>query len=257
MSFIGLKKAACKISTILDSITRNDVKYHFCSGIITAAGSGMRMGGISKQLISLFDKEVICYSIEAFEECEDIDEIIIVAKVDEIKTIEEIVKKHFYKKVKKIIEGGPTRQESVSKGFFAINKKSEYVAIHDGARPLITPTQISSLLKTAYKNGASCAAYKIVDTLKLADKNDSILKTVDRTDLWAVQTPQIFRCDIYNVSLALAKRDEISVTDDCSLVEHAKFPIKLIDTGKENIKLTTKDDIVLVENLLKARLLKE
>ena len=238
---------AIKVQNALNRAFPSNKYKHFSSAIVTAAGSGMRMGGISKQLLELCGKPCLVHSLLAFQNCDEISEIVIVAKKGEEEIIRNLCHQFKISKLSAIVFGGNTRQESVSNGFESISKKSDFVLIHDAARPLIDPNSISKLLKEAHRFGASCAAKKITDTIKRSDDHGFILKTVPREDLYSVQTPQVFKTDLYRVSLALAKKDQIEVTDDCSLAEHAGFSVKLCDIEIPNIKLTTKEDIQMVE----------
>lgn len=225
----------------------------FSSAIITAAGSSNRMGGVSKQLMNLNGKPCILYSLLAFQQCDDVDEIIVVTKEEEAKTVERICYDYNVTKLAAIVPGGNTRQESVTKGFLALSKHSDFVAIHDAARPLILSSHVSALIQAAKKWGASCAARRMIDTVKKATEQGFIVETVPRDDLYTVQTPQVFKADLYRVALALAEKNGISVTDDCALAEHAGFLVKLCELGAPNMKLTTPEDVSLIEQLLKER----
>lgn len=242
-----------KFRNKLNSIFPSDKKHLFASAIVTAAGSGQRMGGVSKQLLVIGNMPCILYSLLAFQECDGIDEIVIVAKSDEIPEMEKICRDHNITKMKAVVSGGNTRQESVSKGFLAISKKSDLVAIHDAARPFIQPCNVDFLLNEARRFGASCAAKKMTDTVKRADGNNIILETVPRDDLYTVQTPQVFKTDLYRAALAIAQKDGIAVTDDCALAEHAGFSVRLCDLPILNLKITTESDVVLANILMKER----
>ncbi len=249
----SLEIGAVKFRNRLHQFFPNSSKNITSSAIITAAGSGTRMGGISKQLMPLADKPCILYSLLAFQNCELIQEIIVTSKEDEISFIRAICDENHITKLKAVVSGGATRQESVSNGFRSVSRDSDFVAIHDAARPLITSEQIKELILTANRHGASCAASRVVDTVKKGNQNLMIECTVPREDLFAVQTPQVFRTDMYRVALALACKSGISVTDDCSLIENAGFSIKLCLLSDWNLKLTTPNDIKIVESILKER----
>ena len=214
------------------------------TAIIVAAGNGSRIGGIqTKQLTPLDGIPVVVRAIQQFEACEFIDDIIVVAREDEI----DFYKDYQFKKVKHVVSGGSTRQESVRNGFVYVN--SDYVAIHDGARCLITPEMIEHVAHEAYIHGCATAAEKAKDTLKQSDADGFITATVDRSQIWCAQTPQIFKTDIYRAAI----EQNIEVTDDCMLVENLGYKIKLVDCGYENIKITTPDDFYLAEAILKVR----
>jgi len=242
---------AVKIRNYLNRVfpgTKND---YFCSAIVTAAGSGTRMGGVSKQLMELNGIPCIVYSLFAFQKNSEIQEIIITAKKEETEVLQNLCNHYGINKVTKIVVGGETRQESVKAGFLSVSPKCDIVAIHDAARPLITSEQISELIASCKRYGAVCAAKKIFDTVKRADQNDLIVETVPRDKLFSVQTPQVFKSDLYRVSLALAEKSGYSVTDDASLAEKAGFPVKLLELGGLNIKLTMKDDVEIITSMLK------
>ena len=167
--------------------------------------------------------------------------------------IKQICEEYSITKLKEVVCGGATRQESVARGFQVVSKDADLVSIHDAARPLITTEQVIELISAADRYGAACAASRVVDTIKKGTDDLLIRCTVPREDLYAVQTPQIFRTDAYRVALAIANKSGISVTDDCSLIENAGFPIKLCLLSGWNLKLTTIGDIHVAESILKER----
>lgn len=210
-------------------------------------------GGVSKQLIEICGTPAVVHTLLAFERTTEIDEIIIVAKADEIKLYEEFKKSYKISKLKKAVVGGKTRQQSAAKGFAAISENSGYVAIHDAARCLITPEEISAVCSAAYTFGAATAAAPAIDTIKLADSNGFVEKTIDRKTVWHAQTPQIFGADLYRAALAVCGEDGVEVTDDNSLVEYIERPIKLVECSRDNIKITTPEDIAHARTVLKKR----
>lgn len=241
---------ATKFKIKLNQIFPNKQKRPFVSVIITAAGNGTRMGNIAKQLLPIHGIPCIEYSIQAFEKCDSVDEIIITSKQELIPAIQEICQQKSFRKVKKIVCGADTRQNSVLQGFLQVHKKSQIVCIHDAARPLIKTEHICELIETANRFGASCTAYKITDTVKEANDKMTITRTVPRDHLYAVQTPQVFKTDLYRISVAYAVKDGFTATDDCALAEHAGFNVKLCENPSHNIKLTTPQDISIISKLL-------
>ena len=151
------------------------------------------------------------------------------------------------------MEGGETRQESVLKGFELIPDKADYVAIHDGARPLITPSQIKTVVLSAYDYKAAAAAAPAKDSVKVANISGMIDYTVDRKTVWLMQTPQVFYSNLYRASIYTASKDKFIGTDDTEVAEHAGFSTKLVDIGYENIKITTPVDLLLAEAILANR----
>jgi len=233
-----------------------DSREYYNSAIIVAGGSGTRMNlpdGQTKQTLVLEGVPVIVRTVQQFEACEDIDEIILVVKRDEFDLYKEYYKKYNFKKVKHIVAGGETRQLSVLNGLTRVSDIADFVTIHDGVRCLITPGMISEVCTFAYHYGAATAVSKPSDTLKLSDDGSFIKETVDRNKIYLAGTPQIFKYDMYRAAALSAKKDGFEATDDNSLVERMKFKIYMCDLGKENIKITTNEDIYVAEAILKNR----
>ncbi len=229
-------------------------KFKKTSAVIVAAGTSLRMRGIDKQMLELRGMPVIARTIKAFEDCEAISEIVLVTKEESIGAIRALIEKYEFNKIKDIVVGGKTRQESVWNGFLHVDDKAEFVAIHDGARCLITPEQIIAVAREAYRCGAACAATKSTDTVKFAEKSGFISDTLDREKVWLAQTPQIFSANLYRAASYTSKVAGFKATDDCMLAERIKFnTIKLVECGKFNMKITTPDDIILAEAILAAK----
>ena len=249
------RKIADTASNAIDKFTLKHFKP-MTTAIITVGGSGKRMenaNGITKQFMELNGLPIVARTLIEFEKSPYIDEIVIVSKEDEIDLYTKMIEEYSLSKVRRIVKGGSTRQESVLNGFKAISEKCEYVAIHDGVRCLITQDNIKDVMKTAYATNCACAATKIYDTLKMADSDMFIDSTPDRSKAWAAQTPQVFKSDIYRACAFSAKKEGLSVTDDCMLVEYYDFKIKLVDCGRNNLKITTRDDLVIAEAILNSR----
>jgi 2-C-methyl-D-erythritol 4-phosphate cytidylyltransferase len=224
------------------------------SAIIVASGNSTRMGGISKQMMLLDNIPVVARTIMAFDASECIDEIIVVAKEEEFYLYREFQKIYKFKKLTRLVSGGATRQESVKNGFEAVNKNSKFVAIHDGARCLITKEQIEKICASAYKCGGATAATRAVDSVKISSgKNLFIESSANRNHVWLAQTPQVFRTDLYELALLKAKEDGLEVTDDNSLVENVGARIKLVECGRNNLKITTPEDIPMALAILRSR----
>ena len=244
-----------KIAGALRAISGSDHPKNYTSVIIAAAGLSERFGGVTtKQMTELCGAPVLLHTLRAFERAECIHEIVIVAKRNEIPFWETLCKNHALSKVSKIIPGGLTRQESVMNGFEAINDRAKYVAIADGARCLITPDQITAVCRAAYKYKAATAAHRATDTVKIADKKGFIDTTVDRDTVWLAQTPQVFKAKLYRAAAYTALKKGLTVTDDNGLVEAVRHPIRLVECGSENIKITTAADLIVAEGILKSRM---
>ena len=229
-------------------------KGHYTAAIILAGGSGTRMGVDStKQMMDLCGKPVIIHTLQAFDASEYIDEIILVAKADEISLYPALLEQYGIQKVKHIVEGGETRQDSVLKGFEMVPDCADHIAIHDGARPLITPAQIKAVVLAAYDYKAAAAAAPAKDSVKVANISAMVERTVDRSTVWLMQTPQVFYGNLFRASIYTAAKDKFQGTDDAEVAEHAGFSTKLINTGYENIKITTPVDLLFAEAILNQR----
>lgn len=213
----------------------------FICVIIAAGGRGERFKDPKgKQLALLDGKPVLSYSVSAFRDIAS--QIIIV--VDENILIN--AKKIFSQD--KVVAGGKERSESVKNGLKEVSSKSEIILVHDGARPLVTRDIIKSVIDKTEKEGAAVPAVLVKDTIKLADKNDFVDKTLDRSFIWAVQTPQGFRADIIRNAY---NQDIKGSTDDAFLVEKMGGKIKIVEGRYSNIKITTPEDLVLAKEILK------
>ncbi len=225
---------------------------HYTTAIIVAAGDSTRMGyKLSKQLIPLCGRPAIEYTLRAFQNCDMIDEIDIVTRPQDINDVAQIAFQ--FKKVMGIISGGADRAESVRKGIRNTSKRTTHYVIHDGARVMITPDEICRVLNVAFETGAATLGTPVIDTIKVAGENGDILSTPDRSTLWAVQTPQVFERDLYLRAIDYAVEHNLSVTDDCSLVEALGVPVRIVRGEYTNIKLTTPSDVVIAEALLKRK----
>lgn len=245
-----------KIANLLRTVTGSDKRPQPTSAVIAAAGCSTRMSssdGITKQHMIVGGIPVVVRTMLAFEKCSLISEIIVSAREEEMPIYGEYKKQYNITKLKHVVKGGATRQESVRLGFNAIDPDSKFVAIHDGSRCLITPEQIESVCLAAYRDHAATAATAVRDTVKLAGKRGYIDTTVDRDLVWLAQTPQVFYVPLYRAAAYSALDQGFEATDDNSLVERIKNPIKLVECGRENIKITTPDDLTMAEHILSAR----
>ncbi len=221
----------------------------FVSAIILAAGSGARMGGVSKPLIKLGNKTLLERVVETFSDCKSVGEIIVVTKDADV--FAPLIKTG---KPFSFAEGGKSRADSAANGVKAA-KKADFVCIHDCARPFITVDEVEKLISEAIKTGASCACTRVTDTVKYISEEEKCLYTPKRDNLRAVQTPQIFKKDVYIVSRAKALKDGFVSTDDTSIAEHAGFTVSYVECSPLNMKLTTPDDIKIAKaiNFLEER----
>ena len=220
------------------------------TGIVLAAGRSTRMGGgPNKQFIELLDKPLVWYSLAAFEQCCVVDEIVVVRRPDYAEQAEEISRE--FKKVVAFADGGVERQNSVWNGLE--KTKGDIVAVHDGARPLITPALIEATIASAHANGTGIAATKVVDTIKEVTAERTVERTVDRTKLWAVQTPQTVRTELLRQAYRQVFDKGIVVTDEAAAVEMLGCRVDLVETPFLNLKVTTPSDLAMAEALLYSR----
>lgn len=220
------------------------------AAVILAAGVGKRMGGgTTKQQLLIDGISVLRRTLLAFEACEDIKSIVIVTREDEISFVER--ESRGITKLYKTVLGGRVRAESAYNGFKAIPADSEYVAIHDAARCLITPEMISRVASDAKKHGAATASSRVTDTVKIVNENGFVSATPDRNFVYLASTPQIFSTLIYNRATENVDFSDASVTDDNMLVERIGVPVYCTDVGGKNIKITMPGDVEYAEYLLK------
>ena len=230
-------------------------KYRSTAAIILAAGNSSRMQGENKQFIKVGGKTVLERTLEAFERSECISEIVVVTKKEYIRDIIDMSEGLGVKKLIAVVPGGENRQESAFCGLLEISDKTEFVAIHDGARCLITPEMIEKVCRRAYVYGAATAATMAVDTVKKTEKAKGfVVETLDRNNVWLAQTPQVFGANLYRAAAYSARKEKFLGTDDCSIVEKIGYTsVRLVECGRENIKITTPDDIPFAEAILAAR----
>ncbi len=214
------------------------------TAVIVAAGGSSRMGE-NKQLIPINGVPVIIKTVAAFEYASLVDDIVIVARGEDIPLISRLIREEEFFKVRTIIAGGQTRQQSAEQGVRCAGEG--YVAVHDGARPLITPEIIDMVIEDAFSHGAAAAGVPVKDTIKQVNADGFIIDTPERSGLYAVQTPQVFELSLYLRALDKAKHDGREFTDDCQLVEYIGERVFMSAGDYTNIKLTTPDDIMLAE----------
>ena len=225
----------------------------FLSAVIVAAGSSVRMGGENKIFLPISGVPVIARSLLAYENCEDISEIVIVTREDSIEKMRDLAAEYSITKLKAVVVGGATRAESVKNGIEAVSDEAAFVAIHDGARPLIQPEDISRCACDAFEYGGAVLAVPAVDTIKYGKKNGFVEYTPAREKLFAVQTPQIFDLAVYKSAMERAFRELSDWTDDSRIFENDARKVFLTPGKRYNIKITSPEDILIAEALLKGR----
>ncbi|HUK83914.1 MAG TPA: 2-C-methyl-D-erythritol 4-phosphate cytidylyltransferase [Verrucomicrobiae bacterium] len=224
------------------------------TAIVLAAGRSTRMGGTeNKQFIELLGKPLVWYSLTAFECCASVDAVVLVRRADYAGQAEHVVNDFRFRKVIGYADGGVERQNSVWNGLEKCAGGAEIVAVHDGARPLVTPELIDATIASAREHGTGVAAMKLVDTIKQAASDRTVERTVDRTKLWAVQTPQTVRYQLLREAYGLVLKKNIVVTDEAAAVELLGHPVHLVETPFLNLKITTPSDLAVAEAMLRVR----
>lgn len=222
------------------------------TAVIVAAGKGKRMGTeISKQFLPLCGKEILTHTVEKFEQSAAIRDIILVTSADALQDVWDMVQEYGWKKVVSVTEGGKERQDSVYQGLKQLGKDTEIVLIHDGVRPFVTEKIIEESIAVALEMGSCVAGVPAKDTIKVCDGENIAVATPDRSTLWQIQTPQTFRKELILQAYEAARADGFLGTDDASLAEHSGYPVKVIMGNYRNIKITTREDLLIGEAFLK------
>ncbi|MCL2082400.1 MAG: 2-C-methyl-D-erythritol 4-phosphate cytidylyltransferase [Oscillospiraceae bacterium] len=229
----------------------------FCSAVVPAAGQGSRMGsadGSGKMFFDIGGIPVIGHTLRTLDSCPEIQEIIVSARQEDILAIADMCKRLGLRKIKQILRGGETRAESVLFAALESSPRTDIVVIHDGARPCVTPGLCRRVIKKAAQTGGAVPGLRISDTVKEIDSTLKITKTLDRNRLITVQTPQCFEPGIVKGALTVSIQKKLLLTDDCSAVEAMGMPVHMVDGDKNNIKITTKEDLLLADMILKNRM---
>ena len=222
-----------------------------CAAVVAAAGSSSRMGA-DKIMLPLAEEPVIVHTVRALECSPHIAEIIVVTREEMLVPIAQLLHDYGFKKVTKVIRGGGSRTESVYLGVNEVSCDPKLIAIHDAARPFVSSRVIEAAVLQAEKTGAAAPALPVKDTIKRV-KNGLVEETVDRSDLYAIQTPQVFDSDLIRGALKKAMDDGAAITDDCSAVERIGMKVVLTEGAEENFKLTTPGDLLLAQGYLQSR----
>ena len=221
------------------------------SAIIVAAGRGTRMGpNIDKLFLEVAGQPVIAHTWAKFDSAASIDEIVLIVRAGLEDAFKEIASKLHPKKTYRFAEGGPERQDSVWNGLQAIAAASDVVAIHDGARPCVSHELIDQCVRAAKDFGAAVAAQRVTDTIKESEDGVAISRTVDRSKLWSVQTPQAFRVGVIRKAIAAAREQGLNLTDDTAACELIGQPVKLVESRLPNPKVTLPGDLPFIASLL-------
>ncbi len=225
------------------------------AAIIAAAGEGLRFGcRIPKPYLLLAGKPILAHTLYAFEDCPKIDKIYLVVASEQIKYCKEnILDKYNFSKIDHLVAGGNTRHDSVYNGLMQLDNNTEIALVHDGARPLVSHSLITACINEAYKCGAAILAVSISNTIKQAGCDLMIDKTISRANLWAAQTPQAFSYPLLKKAFEKAYKQNYFATDEAGLLERLGYRVKIVKGNKYNIKITTQEDLIIAEAILKMR----
>ncbi len=232
---------------------RKDARRPRCAALVAAAGSSTRMGGINKLLQPLDGIPVLIRTLQALQAAQRVDEIIVATRECDLVEIADLCRTYGISKCKKVIRGGESRAHSVMLAALEASEGTELLAVQDGARPLVTPALIDAVIHAAERCGAAAPAVAVKDTIKEADSSGIVVRTLERSALRAVQTPQVFSADLLKGALQSALEQQIPITDDCSAVERLGKEVLLIEGEESNLKITTPGDLILAEAILQAR----
>lgn len=224
----------------------------FVSAVIPAAGMGSRMErDMNKIFIIMENRPILAHTLEAFQECDEVDEIILVAKNEELEYLRtSFLQEYPFSKVRGIVAGGDTRQDSVYNGLMSVDPACDIVLIHDGARPFVEKRLILDSILGVIEHGACVVGVPVKDTIKVIDQEQKIRYTPQRKTLWSVQTPQSFIYEFIVDAHLRAQDESIEATDDSSLVEQLGYPVHMVMGSYSNIKITTPEDLKFAKAIL-------
>lgn len=233
-----------------------------CAALVPAAGSSRRMDGVNKLLLPLCGAPVLVRSLTSLQLAKRVDEIIVATREEDLEEVSRLCKEYELTKCKKAIVGGDTREESVLRAALEASRNADLFAVHDGARPLVTPELVDRVIETAERYGAAAPAIPLKDTIKRVQSDDGasdrhplrVERTVSRDVLRAVQTPQVFDANLLKAALHSGLKEGANLTDDCSAVERIGKTVFLIDGDEENLKITTPTDLLFAEAVLRKRM---
>ena len=224
-----------------------------CTALVAAAGSSSRMDGINKLLAPLDGVPVLVRTLTSLQLATRVDEIVIAAREEDLLEISELCHTYDITKCSKVVRGGESRVHSVLLAALEVAPETELLAVQDGARPLVLPELIDQVILTAARCGAAAPAVPVKDTVKLVKDGGAVEQTLDRVQLRAVQTPQVFDAELLRAALKDALESGVPITDDCSAIERLGKVVFLVEGDEENLKITTPLDLLLAEAVLQAR----
>jgi len=217
------------------------------AAILPSAGSGRRMGeNIPKQFLKIQGKPIFVYTLEKFDLCQLINEVVLVVRTEDVDGVKKTVEEWGIRKVSNVIAGGRERQDSVLSGLKILSEEVNIVVIHDAVRPFVSVKKIEEVVKVAGEKDAAISAVPMKDTIKRGE-DGRVEATLDRSLLWSVQTPQAFKTDLIKRAFEKAKQDGVYATDDSSLVERLGYPVYIVEGEERNIKITSPEDLIIAE----------
>ena len=224
-----------------------------CAALVAAAGSSSRMGGVNKLLEPLDGVPVLARTLMALQKARDVHEIVVATREEDLMEISRLCHTYGITKCTKVIRGGETRAHSVLLAALEASPETDLLAVQDGARPLVTPELIDRVIAAAIRCGAAAPAVPVKDTIKEVRDGGAVERTVDRSILRAVQTPQVFDAGLLKAALQDAVENSVPITDDCSAVERLGKVVFLVDGEEENLKITTPVDLQFARAVLEGR----
>lgn len=241
------------MGTLFDKLLRRRGSHPYCAALVPAAGRSRRMGGTDKLTALLGGEPVLHRTLWALDNARLVDEIVVAVSPDRLEEIAALCVRAGVRKPLRVVEGGDSRAQSVLMAALAASDRCELLAVHDGARPLIRGEQVDDMVRLGQKTYAAAPALPVTDTVKVADTAGVVQSTPDRRSLYAVQTPQVFQANLLKAALQSAVEAGAEITDDCSAVERLGKTVYLVPGWRENIKITTQEDLMLAETFLRER----
>ena len=241
------------MGTLFDKLLRRRGSHPYCAALVPAAGRSRRMGGTDKLTALLGGEPVLHRTLWALDNARLVDEIVVAASPDRLEEIAALCVRAGVKKPLRVVEGGESRAQSVLMAALAASDRCELLAVHDGARPLIRGEQVDDMVRLGQKTYAAAPALPVTDTVQVADTAGVVQSTPDRRSLYAVQTPQVYQANLLKAALQSAVEANAEITDDCSAVERLGKAVYLAPGWRENIKITTQEDLMLAETFLRER----
>ncbi|MBQ9329724.1 MAG: 2-C-methyl-D-erythritol 4-phosphate cytidylyltransferase [Oscillibacter sp.] len=224
-----------------------------CTALVAAAGQSRRMGGENKLLMPLDGVPVLVRTLTSLQLAAQVDEVVVAAREEDIVEISQLCRTYGITKCTKVVRGGESRAHSVLLAALEASPESTLLAVHDGARPLVTPELIDRVIDGAIRYNAAAPAVAVKDTIKRIGEDGIVTETLERQELRAVQTPQVFEASLLKAALQSAVEQGVAVTDDCAAVERLGKQVYLVEGEEENLKLTTPVDLLFAQAILEER----